>query len=108
MTTSAIRLEVPDAVDVVVTDDTLTVELNDGRTLSVPLEWYPRLALASQQERARWTLIARGAGIHWDDLDEDISIEGLIAGRPSQESQASLKRWLDGRTAAIEAPIARL
>jgi hypothetical protein len=91
------RLEVPAAVDVVVTDDTLTVDLIDGRTLSVPLDWYPRLALASQQERAHWSLIGRGAGIHWEDLDEDISIEGLIAGRLSQESQASLKRWLDRR-----------
>lgn len=97
MTTSAIDLTVPEAVGVVVTDDTLSVELRDGRTLSVPLEWYPRLVHATPEERNRWRLIAHGHGIHWDALDEDISIEGLIAGRPSGESQTSLKQWLAGR-----------
>ncbi|MBI5039685.1 MAG: DUF2442 domain-containing protein [Gammaproteobacteria bacterium] len=97
MTTSAIDLHIPDAVGVTVTDDTLSVELSDGRTISVPLEWYPRLVHATQEERNRWRLIAHGHGIHWDGLDEDISVEGLIAGRPSGESQASLARWLATR-----------
>ena len=97
MTTSAVDLNIPDAVGVTVTDDTLSVELSDGRTIAVPLEWYPRLVHATQEERNRWRLIAHGHGIHWDDLDEDISVEGLIAGRPSGESQASLARWLAAR-----------
>jgi hypothetical protein len=97
MTTSAIDLNIPDAVGVTVTDDTLSVELSDGRTIAVPLEWYPRLVHATLEERNRWRLIAHGHGIHWEDLDEDISVEGLIAGRPSAESQASLARWLAGR-----------
>jgi len=80
-----------------VTDDTLTVDLNDGRTISVPLAWYPRLAHGTQEERAKWRLIGRGEGIHWPELDDDISVEGLIAGKPSGESQASLARWIETR-----------
>lgn len=102
MTTSAIELETPTATSVIITDDTLTVELSDGRTLSVPLEWYPRLVHATPKERIHWRLIALGQGIHWDDLDEDISVEGLLAGKPSGESQSSLKRWLAARQAARE------
>lgn len=93
----AVELHVPDAVDVRVTEDTLSVELSDGRTISVPLGWYPRLEHASPAERANWRLIGQGQGIHWDDIDEDISVEGLLAGKPSGESQASFKRWLQGR-----------
>jgi hypothetical protein len=85
------------ATNVVVTDDTLTVDLSDGRTISVPLAWYPRLAHGTPEERAKWRLIGRGEGIHWPQLDEDISVEGLIAGRPSGESQASLARWIETR-----------
>jgi hypothetical protein len=86
------------AVDVKVTDDELTVQLEDGRTLAVPLVWYPRLLHGSKRERGRWRFIGRGVGIHWPALDEDISVEGLLAGRPSGESQGSLKRWFEGRT----------
>jgi hypothetical protein len=85
------------AVDVDVTEDELSVDLEDGRTLSVPLAWYPRLLHGTKRERARWRLIGRGVGIHWPDLDEDISVEGLLAGRRSGESQASLQRWLEKR-----------
>jgi hypothetical protein len=74
--------------------DTLRVDLSDGRSLSVPLAWYPRLLHASPAERKRWRLIGRGVGIHWKDLDEDISVDGLLAGRPSGESRASLSRCL--------------
>lgn len=88
------------AVDVKVTGDELSVVLEDGRTLVVPLAWYPRLAYSSQRQRSRWRLIGRGLGIHWPDIDEDISVEGLLAGRRSGESQASLKRWLEARMAA--------
>src|SRR5436305_5194982 len=85
------------ATNVVITDDTLRVDLSDGRTISVPLAWYPRLAHGTAKERAAWRLIGRGEGIHWPQLDEDISVEGLIAGRPSGESQASVVRWLTAR-----------
>ena len=81
------------------TDDTLVVDLIDGRSISVPLAWYPRLAHGNQAERAHWRLIGEGEGIHWPDLDEDISVEGLLAGRRSGETQGSLRRWLENRTA---------
>ncbi|RTZ71963.1 MAG: DUF2442 domain-containing protein [Gammaproteobacteria bacterium] len=98
MTISAIELEIPCALDVQLSEDTLTVELSDGRRISVPIEWYPRLVYATPRERDHWRLIGRGEGIHWPDLDEDISIEGLLAGRPSGESQASFKKWLSSRS----------
>jgi len=97
MTSSLTEIAVPAATNVVVTDDTLTVDLSDGRTISVPLAWYPRLVHGSQEERGNWRLIGRGEGIHWPQLDDDISIEGLIAGRQSGESQASLARWIELR-----------
>lgn len=86
-----------EAEDVTVTDDTLRVDLSDGRIISVPLVWYPRLVNATQEERDAWELIGEGQGIRWAALDEDLSVEGLIAGRPSGESQRSLKRWLQAR-----------
>jgi hypothetical protein len=98
MTTSTIAIEIPAVLDIAVTSDTLTVELEDGRTLSVPLAWYPRLVHGSPDERNNWRVIGGGLGIHWEDLDEDISIEGLIAGQPSGESQSSLGRWLASRS----------
>lgn len=88
------------AVEVNVTDDELMVRLEDGRSLTVPLVWYPRLLHGTKRERADWRFIGRGTGIHWDPLDEDISIEGLLAGRRSGETQQSLQRWLDSRTTA--------
>jgi hypothetical protein len=97
MTSSLTEIAVPAATNVVVTDDTLTVDLSDGRTISVPLAWYPRLAHGTLEERATWRLLGRGEGIHWPQLDDDISVEGLIAGRPSGESQASLARWIEQR-----------
>ena len=88
------------ALEVVVTDDTLTVDLVDGRSVSVPLAWYPRLAHGTATDRCNWRLIGRGEGIHWADLDEDISVEGLLAGRASTESQSSLDQWLRSRKRA--------
>lgn len=82
---------------ITVTDDTLTVDLNDGRTISVPLAWYPRLLHGTQEERNKWRLIGDKEGIHWPDLDEDISVENLLLGKPSGESQSSFKRWLEKR-----------
>lgn len=97
MHTSAVEISIPAAETVIVTEDTLTVELSDGRSLSVPLTWFPRLVHATPAERKNWRLISRGQGIHWNTLDEDISVEGLLAGKPSGESQASLKKWLSAR-----------
>ena len=97
MNISAIEIEIPKAEDVRVIEDTLTVDLSDGRTISVPLEWFPRLVHATPKERNNWRLIGKGQGIHWEDIDEDISTQGLLAGRPSGESQSSFKKWLNKR-----------
>ena len=78
-------------------DDTLTVRLVDGRTITAPLSWYPRLMRATAAERNDWRLMGDGEGVHWPALDEDLSLESLIAGRPSAESAASLARWIAGR-----------
>ena len=99
MSTMHVETDSLAARKVSVTSESLTVELADGRTLSVPLAWYPRLVHGSPRERRNWRLIGRGEGIHWPDLDEDISVEGLIAGRPSGESRSSLQRWLAARKA---------
>jgi hypothetical protein len=85
------------AQSITVTIDTLTVDLTDGRTISVPLVWYPRLMQGTEEERNNWRFIGDKEGIHWPDLDEDISIENLLMGKPSGESQSSLKRWLEAR-----------
>ena len=98
MNTLAIEIRIPDALNVSLTDDTLSVDLSDGRSISIPIAWFPRLLHSTEQERNNWRLIGRGQGIHWEDLDEDISIEGLIAGRPSGESQESFKKWLAKRS----------
>ena len=98
MTTLTTELELARAVDVTITEDTLAVDLADGRTISIPLAWYPRLLSGSPEERQHWRMIGDGQGIHWESLDEDISVEGLLAGRPSGESEKSLKRWLEKRT----------
>lgn len=87
------------AQKIAVTDDTLAVDLTDGRTISVPLVWYPRLMHGTEKERNNWRFIGDNEGIHWPDLDEDISIENLLNGKPSGESQSSFKRWLKNRTA---------
>jgi hypothetical protein len=81
-------------------EDSLAADLADGRTITVPLAWFPRLAHASPAERDNWRLIAGGEGIHWPDLDEDISVESLLAGRRSGETQESLRRWLQRRESA--------
>jgi hypothetical protein len=97
MRISAVEIELPYAINVKVTRETLSVDLSDGRTISVPLAWYPRLLHSTSEERKNWRLIGKGQGIHWKDIDEDISVEGLLAGKPSGESQNSLRRWLEER-----------
>jgi hypothetical protein len=97
MATLAIELWETTVQHVTVTEDALVVDLADGRTASVPLAWYPRLLHATSEERNKWRLVGQGEGIHWPDLDEDVSVESILLGRPSRESQASFKRWLDAR-----------
>lgn len=94
-------LEIPTIQQVTVTDDTLATDLSDGRTISVPLAWYPRLLHGSSEERDDYRLIADGSGIHWNQLDEDISIKNLILGQPSGESQKSFQRWLSSRVKTV-------
>ena len=94
MNTLAVEVRIPEAINVSLTDDTLSVDLSDGRSISIPIAWFPRLLHCTEQERNNWRLIGKGQGIHWEDIDEDISIEGLLAGKPSGESQKSFRKWL--------------
>ncbi|MBW4582493.1 MAG: DUF2442 domain-containing protein [Tildeniella nuda ZEHNDER 1965/U140] len=96
MTTLTLESE-PLAAQIRVTDEKLTVDLVDGRSLIVPLSWYPRLLHASHKERQNWQLLGEGYAIEWIDLDEHIGIEGLLAGRQSGESPHSFERWLATR-----------
>jgi hypothetical protein len=97
MTTLAIELHLAPIQNVTVSDDALTVDLSDGRSVSVPLAWFPRLLHGTPEERKNWRLIGDGEGIHWPELDEDISVENLLLGKPSGESQKSFKAWLEKR-----------
>ncbi|MBI3536205.1 MAG: DUF2442 domain-containing protein [Chloroflexi bacterium] len=99
MSTLAFETRTAHAQNVTVTKDALIVDLADGRTISAPLAWYPRLLHATTTERNDWRLIGDGEGIHWNNLDEDISVESIILGKPSGESQKSLKQWLAERAA---------
>jgi hypothetical protein len=97
MSTSTAETQSVAATQVSITDDTLTVELSDGRTISAPLAWYPRLLHGTSEERGRWRLIGQGRGLHWPELDEDVSVENLLAGKPSGESQRSFAEWVSRR-----------
>ena len=101
MSILANEIEAPNAENVTITEDTLSVDLSDGRTISVPLAWFPRLLQSAPEERNNWRLIGKGRGIHWEDIDEDISVEGLLSGKPSGESQPSFKKWLDRRSSRL-------
>ncbi len=98
MSTSTTEVRAPFASSVSIDDEALTVELTDGRSISVPLAWYPRLLHGSIAERSHWRLIGQGQGVHWPDLDEDISVQNLLDGQPSGESQRSLAGWLVQRS----------
>lgn len=100
MVVSTVDVEAPRAVGVEIADGALTAILADGRSIVAPLAWFPRLLHAAPDERRNWRLIGDGLGVHWPDLDEDVSVEGLLAGRPSREGAQSLQRWLDARRAA--------
>jgi Protein of unknown function (DUF2442) len=93
MTTLTLEAD-PVALTIVVTETHLIVDLADGRQLSVPLAWYPRLLQGTPEERKNWEIFGDGIAIEWADLDEHIELEGLLAGRKSGESQRSFDRWL--------------
>lgn len=97
MSSSVVEIREPLATRVEVSEDTVSVELADGRTIAAPLAWYPRLSHATVEERETWRLIGGGRGIRWPAIDEDISLANLLAGQPSAESQSSCKKWLAGR-----------
>ncbi len=98
MSTLVTEIQVARGENILVTDDAIVLDLADGRTITIPLAWYPRLLHGTPDERALWEWIGDNDGIHWALLDEDISVEGIIAGRRSGESQKSLQRWLEMRT----------
>lgn len=97
MNTLVINTQDVRAQEVEVTEDTLVVSLADGRTIIVPLAWFPRLWYGTPKERAHFEIIGDGNYIHWPDLDEDLSVTGILAGRYSKESPESLKKWLNAR-----------
>jgi hypothetical protein len=99
MTTLVLETD-PAAANVSISEDALTVHLADGRSLAVPLAWYPRLVHGSMAERRNWQLLGEGYAIEWPDLDEHIGVEGLLAGRRAGESQRSIDRWLASRAPA--------
>lgn len=103
MTTLILETE-PLVIKVTVTDEKVIVDLADGRSLSVPLAWYPRLLHGSPEERHNWQLLGDGYAIEWVDLDEHIGVEGLLAGRRSSESQRSFESWLIARNTARSNP----
>lgn len=97
MSSSASEVQDARAVSVTVDNEALTVNLVDGRTIVVPLAWYPRLLHGNREERDKVELFGDGAYLHWPDLDEDLTVGGLLLGRRSGESPASLKTWLEQR-----------
>ncbi len=97
MNSAVITVALPKIIQVRVSEDTLSVDLEDGRTIAVPLSWYPRLVYATEEERQNFRIVGAGYGIHWPDLDEDIGVEGLLLGKRSTESPDSLARWLEAR-----------
>ena len=100
-----VRVDMPDAVAIAVTEDMLTARLSDGRTISAPLAWYPRLVHATPEERDNWEIHAGGQHLHWPDLDEDLSVEMLLTGQRSGESPRSFKRWLRSKRVGLPVTI---
>lgn len=97
MSSLAVEKREPRARSVVVNEESLTVDLMDGRTIIVPLVWYPRLWHGSSEERDHLEIFGDGTYIHWPELDEDLTVAGLLAGLPSVESPQSLKTWMEAR-----------
>lgn len=97
MNSLVVEIQEPRAKSVNVSNDGLTVDLVDGRTITVPLAWFPRLWHGSSRERAHLEIFGDGAYIHWPDLDEDLTVAGLLAGQRSGESPQPLKKWVASR-----------
>jgi len=104
MSTLEIEIEEARAQDVRVDDNILAVDLTDGRTIITPLAWYPRLVYGTPEERVNFEIVGDGRYLHWPDLDEDLTVAGILLGRPSGESQRSFKRWLEAREGAVKQP----
>lgn len=99
---NSVEVTLARVLSVLVTDDTLSVDLEDGRTVSVPIGWYPRLATGTDSERNNFEISGAGYGVHWPDLDEDIGVEGLLLGKRSSESPNSFERWLNQRKERLQ------
>ena len=97
MLSAMVTFTLPRIIKVIVTDDMLSVDMEDGRTLSVPIGWYPRLSHGTTAERANVQIAGAGFGLHWPDLDEDVGVEGLLLGKRSAESPESFEHWLEKR-----------
>lgn len=97
MSSSTTETPVVRVETVTITGDAISVELSDGRSISAPLAWYPRLMHGTPEERSNWRLVGQGTGIHWPALDEDVSVQNLLAGKASGESQRSFRRWVAQR-----------
>jgi hypothetical protein len=104
MPSAAVTPALSRVVDVKITEDTLSVDLEDGRTIAVPIGWYPRLAHGTPAERLNFEFSGAGYSIHWPDLDEDVGLEGMLLGRKSTESPASFERWLQRRRQGQQPP----
>ena len=99
---NSVEVTLARVLNVLVTDDTLSVDLEDGRTVSVPIGWYPRLASGTDSERSNFEISGAGYGVHWPDLDEDIGVEGLLLGKRSSESPNSFEQWLNRRKERVQ------
>ena len=99
---NSVEVTLARVLKVLVTDDTLSVDLEDGRTVSVPIGWYPRLASGTDSERSNFEISGAGYGVHWPDLDEDIGVEGLLLGKRSSESPKSFEQWLNRRKERLQ------
>ena len=99
---NSVEVTLARVLNVLVTDDTLSVDLEDGRTVSVPIGWYPRLASGTDSERSNFEISGAGYGVHWPDLDEDIGVEGLLLGKRSSESPNSFEQWLKRRKEKLQ------
>ena len=108
MSTLEIDIQEARAQDIRVNDDVLAVDLTDGRTIITPLAWFPRLMDGTPQERANFEIIGDGKYIHWVDLDEDLTIAGILAGKRAKENPESLKKWLASRSQVTKQPVSQV
>ena len=105
MSTLNLEPSVARVLNLRVSDDALALDLADGRVISAPLVWYPRLLHGNALERGRWEIIGDGEGVHWPLLDEDLSVESILAGRRSAEGTRSLQQWLTAREVKVSAEV---